>query len=130
MNSITPLFVKTAVIVMGVVICLGMPVRMFSADIPQLQTSFMNFLSIYIKEIKQGNAGYLETVHPNLPADMHEFFIDITLDMMKYAGNEGIAPDITCREYDICKVTWPQPGDSWAAQTFVRHEGKWQWLEY
>ena len=57
-------------------------------------------------------------------------FIGITLDMMKYADDNNLSPAVTCREYEMCKVTWPQPGDSWAAQTFIRHEGVWRWLDY
>ena len=61
---------------------------------------------------------------------MSGFFIGLTMDMMKYADENNLSPTITCREYEICKVTWPQPGDSWAAQTFVRHDGNWKWLDY
>ena len=54
---------------------------------------------------------------------MRDFFFDMTLDMMKHAKEAGLEPEITCREYGVCKVIWPQPGDSWAAQSFIKHEG-------
>ena len=112
------------------VVCLVSPSIAFGAEVPELELSFKVFLGTYVKEIKRGNADYLETVHPKLPEEMHEFFLDITLGMMKHADEKGLFPKITCREYNICKATWPQPGGSWAAQTFIRHEGDWLWLEY
>lgn len=33
-----------------------------------------------------------------------------------------------CKKYKICKVTWPPPEDSWAAQSFIKHEGAWRIL--
>jgi hypothetical protein len=95
-----------------------------------LETGFRQFLGTYIKEIRSGNREFLGTVHPNLPEEMQDFFIGITIDMMKHANENGLDPTITCRDYNICKATWPQPGDSWASQSFILHEGSWRWLEY
>lgn len=54
---------------------------------------------------------------------MHDFFFDATMAMMRCADEQGLEPDIECKEYEVCKVTWPQPGGSWAAQSFIRHDG-------
>jgi len=101
-----------------------------SAEFPELESSFRQFLAVYIDEMKSGNKQYLETIHPSLPAGQRGFFIGITLDMMRHADEEHLKPGITCREYGICKATWPQPGGSWAAQTFIRYDGAWKWLDY
>lgn len=93
-----------------------------------LEADFRAFLETYVQEMKQGNTEYLVSVHPDLPAEMHEFFFDATQAMMKYADEQGLEPTIECREYEVCKVTWPQPGGSWAAQSFIRHEGVWRFL--
>ena len=95
-----------------------------------LEPGFRQFLGTYINEVNAGNKDFLGTVHPNLPEEMHGFFIEITMDMMKHAKENGLDYTITCREYNICKITWPQPGDSWASQSFILHEGSWRWLEY
>ena len=95
-----------------------------------LESGFHQFLETYIKEIRSGNREFLGTVHPNLPEETQGFFIGITIDMMKHANENGLDPTITCREYNICKATWPQPGGSWASQSFILHEGSWRWLEY
>ena len=95
-----------------------------------LETGFRQFLDTYIKEIRSGNREFLKTTHPNLPEEMQGFFIGITIDMMEYANVNGLEPTITCRDYNICKATWPQPGDSWASQSFILHQGSWRWLEY
>ena len=113
-----------------VAVCLFTPLPVAGGEIPELESSFNGFLGTYIKEIKSGNTSYLKTVHPKLPEEQRGFFIGITLDMMKYADDNNLSPAVTCREYEMCKVTWPQPGDSWAAQTFIRHEGVWRWLDY
>jgi hypothetical protein len=93
-----------------------------------VEADFRAFLETYVQEIKQRNTEYLVNVHPDLPADMHDFFLEATQSMMKYADEQGIEPTIECREYNVCKVTWPQPGGSWAAQSFIRHEGVWRFL--
>jgi hypothetical protein len=95
-----------------------------------LEQGFRLFLGNYIKEINSGNRQFLETIHPNLPEEMRGFFIGVTIDMMKYAHANGLEPAITCRDYNICKATWPQPSESWASQSFILHEGSWRWLEY
>jgi hypothetical protein len=74
-----------------------------------LEADFRAFLETYVQEIKQRNTEYLVNVHPDLPADMHEFFLEATQAMMKYADEQAIEPTIECREYNVCKVTWPQP---------------------
>ena len=109
---------------------LAIPFFSSAGQFPEIRSSFEKFLATYVKEIKRGNTVYLKAVHPKLPEEMNGFFIGITMDMMKYADENNLSPTITCREYEICKVTWPQPGDSWAAQTFVRHDGNWKWLDY
>jgi hypothetical protein len=119
-----------AVHVLCLVFCLAIPCLASAADYPDLESSFKEFLGTYIQEIKNGNADYLKTVYPGLPEEKRGFFMGNTLDMMKHAHENNLSPSITCREYEICKATWPQPGDSWAAQTFVRRDGKWQWLDY
>jgi hypothetical protein len=106
------------------------PTLVAGEDSSELETGFRSFLKTYISQIKQRNADYLRKVHPKLPADMYGFFFDLTLGMMKYASEESLSPNIECREYNICKVIWPQPGESWAAQTFILHEGKWLWFDY
>ena len=115
-------------------LCLGTfllsPGMATPAGFEELESSFRQFLAVYISEMKKGNRQYLETVHPSLPGGQQGFFIGITLDMMKYADEEQLEPEITCREYSICKATWPQPGGSWAAQTFIRRHGEWKWLDY
>jgi len=93
-----------------------------------LEADFHAFLETYVQEVKQRNADYLVSVHPDLPAEMREFFFDATLGMMKHADEQGLEPAIECKEYNVCKVTWPQPGGSWAAQSFIRHEGAWRFL--
>ena len=96
----------------------------------ELESSFRQFLADYIIQVKKGNREYLEVVHPGLPREQRSFFIGITIDMMKHADENDLKPAITCRDYGICKATWPQPGGSWAAQHFIRHDGNWRWLQY
>lgn len=97
---------------------------------PELEAGFREFLAEYVEMIRSGNTGYLEAVHPSLPREKRESFIGITLDMMQHARSQGLAPSVSCRQQGICKAVWPQPGGSWAAQTFVLREGQWQWLTY
>ncbi len=92
------------------------------------ESDFRSFFETYVQEVRERDADYLGSVHPELPTEMHEFFFDLTQDMMKHADEQGLEPSIDCEEYDVCKVTWPQPGDSWAAQSFIRHEGSWRFL--
>ena len=106
------------------------PVHCTGDEISELQSSFQTFMGIYIREIKRGNTDYVKTVHPNLPGEMRRLFVGTTIDIMRYAEENGLSPEIACRENEICKIIWPQPRDSWAPQTFVRHNGNWQWLEY
>ena len=95
-----------------------------------LEENFRQFLSQYRLEVRARNTAYLKAVHPKLPAEMHAFFFDVTLNMMRYADeNEGVEPKIECQDFSICKVVYPQPNDSWAAQRFIRHEGDWRWLD-
>ena len=93
-----------------------------------LEADFRAFFDTYVQEIDQRNVEYLRGVHPDLPSEMHEFFFDATQSMMKHADEQGLEPAIECEDYDVCEVTWPQPGDSWAAQRFIRHEGAWRFL--
>lgn len=119
---------KTAMILVAVVYLI-LPAAGYGADPAGLEESFNGFLKTYIKEIKKGNRDYLAAVHPNLPGEIHDFFIEITINMMKHSDEEGLSPEITCRDYDICKVTWTQADGSWAAQSFILHESKWRWLD-
>jgi len=100
-----------------------------SPTIAEIEASFRTFLAEYRREIKQRNQAYLSRIHPNLPAEMRDFFLDVTIDMMKYSDANDIAPQITCREYAVCKATYTQPNDSWAAQTFILHDGAGRWLD-
>lgn len=95
-----------------------------------VKESFRQFLDKYQLEMRARNTAYLKTVHPKLPAETHAFFFDVTLNMMRYADeNEGVEPKIECQDFNICKVVYPQPNDSWAAQRFIRHAGNWRWLD-
>jgi len=96
--------------------------------IENLEKGFQQFLPIYIEKINQRDNDYLAEIHPDLPKEMYGFFFDLTLDMMKHAEANGLQPTVACKEYGVCKVTWPQPNDSWAAQTFILHKGRWRWL--
>ena len=93
-----------------------------------LESDFQRFLDSYIHEIHERNTDYLREVHPDLPPEMQDFFLDATLQMMMHAEEQGLEPSVECREYEVCKVTWPQSGGSWAAQEFIRHEGAWHFL--
>jgi len=95
---------------------------------PELEADFRAFFEAYVQEVKQRNADYLVGVHADLPAEMHDFFFDATLSMMKHADDEGLEPAIECEEYNVCRVTWPQAGGSWAAQSFIKHERSWRFL--
>ena len=95
-----------------------------------LGAQFQQFLSQYWQEVKQRNSAYLATVHPKLPTDAHEFFFDVTLNMMSHVETtQGIEPRIECQDFNVCKVIYPQPNDSWAAQRFILHDGNWRWLD-
>lgn len=93
-----------------------------------LNSEFRPFLDTYVREIHERDREYLRNVHPELPEEMSDFFLDVTLSMMRYAEENGLEPTIECEEYDVCQVTWPQPGGNWAAQRFIRQEGAWQFL--
>ena len=95
----------------------------------ELAHSFQEFLREYAAELKLRNIDYLKSVHPNLPEHMSDFFIDVTLDMMKYSEAEDLNPTIECQEYGVCKVTYPQPNNSWAAQQFIFYENSWRILD-
>ena len=94
-----------------------------------LEAEFRSFLPTYIQRIKQRDIEYLETVHPGLPKEMHEFFLNLTLNSMKHADEEGLEPDIKYKDENVFTVTWPQPGDSWEEQSFIRYGGSWRFLE-
>ena len=100
-----------------------------SRDPAALERDFRVFLASYVKKIKQGDLEYLETVHPGLPSPMHGFFRNLTLSLMKHADEEGLEPDIDCSESNVCTVNWPQPGGSWAEQSFIAHGASWRFLE-
>ena len=97
--------------------------------IPEIEASFQTFLTEYRHEIKQRKRSYLSGVHPSLPGEMHDFFLDITIDMMKFSDENDTEPKIECQVYNACKVIYPQPNDNWAAQQFIFHNGSWRWLE-
>lgn len=92
------------------------------------EESFRAFLQEYWAEIKDRDKEYLKSIHPELPEDMYDFFFDATLQMMEYSEDKNLERTIDCVDLDICKVTYPQPNDSWAAQQFIRHDGAWRWL--
>ena len=92
------------------------------------EESFRSFLDVYIERVDARDVTYLREVHPDLPEEMQDFFLDVTADMMKHSRAEGLEPEIECREYEVCKVVWTQPGGSWAAQHFIRHAGNWRFL--
>lgn len=94
-----------------------------------LKRSFQAFLQDYRHEIRRRNAAYLKSVHPKLPEDMHGFFFDVTGDMMKFSEEQGLEPTLECQEFKVCKVIYPQPGGSWAAQRFILHDNGWRWLD-
>lgn len=93
-----------------------------------LKANFLQFLPSYIEHIKKKDGKFLSAVHPELPESMYDFFFTATQNMMRYAEKNHLQPTVTCKDYGVCKVTWPQPNDSWAAQSFIRHEGTWRWL--
>ena len=97
--------------------------------IDDLERSFQAFLQDYRREIKLRNATYLKSVHPKLPKKMYDFFLDVTLDMMKFSEAEGLKPTIECQEYKVCKVIYLQPNESWAAQHFILYENRWRLLD-
>jgi hypothetical protein len=99
------------------------------AAVAALETSFRSFLAEYRQEVRQRNVDYLKIVHPKLPPEQYDFFFDITLQMMRHSDENGLEPKIECREYGVCKAVYMQPGGSWAAQTFILHEGDWRWLD-
>jgi hypothetical protein len=95
-----------------------------------VEDSFRQFLGEYWPQMKARNSDYLKTVHPKLPAEAYDFFFDITLAMMQYAEtNEAVEPKIECQDFNVCKVIYPQPNDSWAAQRFILYQGAWRWLD-
>lgn len=93
-----------------------------------LEADFRRFLENYVQQVEQRNASYLARVHPDLPPKLRDFFFDVTLNMMQHARGRALEPEIECKEYEVCNVIWPQPGGSWAAQSFIRHEGVWRFL--
>lgn len=99
------------------------------ASVAEIETSFQNFLAEYRREIKRRNRAYLGNVHPSLPGEMHDLFLDITINMMKFSEDNGLEPAIECRDYAVCKVVYTQPDNSWAAQQFIFHNGAWRWLD-
>jgi len=101
-----------------------------SGDRTKLETDFQHFLDDYWLHVRQRDREFLRLVHPKLPQEMYEFFFDVTLDMVRHSeARAGIEPSIECQEFNVCKVVYPQPNDSWAAQRFILHRGAWQWLD-
>lgn len=103
-------------------------VRPQAENVPALEHDFRMFFERYRDAIEQRDVAFLRRAHPDLPEDMHDFFLDLTDDMMAYGRRRGIAPTFECEEYEVCKVIFAQPGDTKAWQTFIRHEGMWRWL--
>lgn len=99
-----------------------------ASEAQQLKADFQDFLSVYIRKMEEKDTDFLARVHPELPGELYDFFFDATQAMMRHAQKNGLPPDIACKDYGVCTATWPQPGDSWAAQSFIRHEGTWRWL--
>ena len=94
-----------------------------------IEDDFRVFLKDYVAHIESRDRSFLHTVNPELPEDMNDFFFDVTMNMMKHAKDEGLDPTVNCKEYGVCTVTWPLSDGSWAAQSFIRHDGKWQFLQ-
>lgn len=95
-----------------------------------VEGKFRQFLTEYWEQIEARNADYLRVVHPKLPAVAYDLFFDVTRNMMQFAEkNEALEPKIECQDFNVCKVVYPQPNDSWAAQRFILHEGAWRWLD-
>ncbi|NNE83746.1 MAG: hypothetical protein HKN28_07225 [Alphaproteobacteria bacterium] len=94
-----------------------------------LTRSFQEFLLQYWPEIRSRNGTYLKSVHPKLPEEMHDFFFDLTLQMMQFSDEQGLDPKLECQEFKVCKVIYPQPNDNWAAQRFILHDDTWRWLD-
>ena len=95
----------------------------------ELERSFQEFLQEYRHEMRRRNGTYLKSVHPKLPDEMYDFFFDVTLQMMQFSEDEDLEPALECEEFQVCKVIYPQPNNSWAAQRFIFHEGAWRWLD-
>ena len=94
-----------------------------------LETEFGTFLKTYSQKIEARDSHYLGKVHPKLPKEMQAFFFDVTSNMMSHARQNRLDPAIECNEFQICKVTWPQPGGSWASQRFIMHLEQWRGQE-
>ena len=94
-----------------------------------LTRSFQEFLLQYWSKIRSRNGTYLKSVHPKLPEEMHDFFFDVTLQMMQFSDEQGLDPKLECQEFKVCQVIYPQPNDSWAAQRFILHDDTWRWLD-
>ena len=95
----------------------------------ELKRSFQAFLDDYWQEIQHRNGTFLASVHSKLPKDMHYLFFDATLQMMNFSEETGLERTIDCQEFNVCKVVYPQPNDSWAAQRFISYKGEWRWLD-
>jgi hypothetical protein len=95
----------------------------------ELQRSFRAFLDDFWQEIQHRNEIFLASVHPKLPKEMHDLFFDATLQMMNFSEETGSERTIECQEFNVCKVVYPQPNDSWAAQRFISYNGEWRWLD-
>ena len=95
----------------------------------ELERSFRAFLDDYWQEIRRRNRTYIESVHPKLPSEMHDFFFDLTLQMMNFSEEGVLERTIECQDFKVCKVVYPQPNDGWAAQRFILYEGDWRWLD-
>lgn len=98
------------------------------AAMAELERSFRLFLADFRQRIHRHDANYVKTVHPRLPAEMYDFFFDVTLQMMRHSEETGQEPAVECQEYKVCKAVYTQPGGSWAAQSFILYEGAWRWL--
>lgn len=115
------------------IVLMAIPQSSFAADDAggnDVEAEFRQFLDEFRPQMKARNAAYLQAVHPKLPAEAYDLFFDVTLNMMQHAEkNEGIEPTVECQDFNVCKVVYPQPNDSWAAQRFILHQGTWHWLD-
>lgn len=111
---------------------LGWTIAAFAMDgderVQALRSDFEPFLATYVRAVKQKDTAFLARIHPELPPEMVDFFFDLTQGMMRHAEQHDLQPEIACRAYGVCTVTWPQPQGHWAAQSFIRHAGEWRWL--
>ena len=120
-------------LLMGSVLVLSPVAQSQTAAGPQtpneIEHSFKAFLEDYWRQIRSHNTAYLKSVHPKLPENMYDFFFDVTLQIMQFSEENSLKRVFECQDFNVCKVVYSQPNDSWAAQRFILHENSWHWLD-